>query len=385
MLDPVGFCSYARQDDRLADGQLSQLRAMVGKAVNLRQGEEITLWQDIAAIPFGADWAATIERTIGQVTFFVPIVTPRYLKSENCFAEFKAFGERMRALGRDDLIFPIYYVDVDNIQPGETAFGSELTALRRHQWIDFRPLQFEDAKSPRVRQWADQLAASILSAMRRKARGQARAEPRRTVEAEAARPAPQAKTSVEPAASRPEAEQPQSNEAATAAAKPDAAKLDREGGRGREKSAPLFNFPYVIATGSTAKRVVGKWLVGAALLYLIFFVGVFIVSDADIHRVFREVSGLDLTGSILLNGLMVSVGLVIAVSKANNMITVAKSITVIIVIDGLFVALLDYLEPEVHVFASLITTLIVTLLAYIVSIAMFYFFDRRNNRQRRLS
>ena len=164
---PVGFWSYARQDDDHSDGQLSQLHTIVRKAINLRHGDEQTLWQDISAIPYGADWAATIDRTIGQVTFFIPVITPRYLKSKNCFAEFEAFGARMKALGRDDLIFPIYYVDVENLQPSDTAFGDGLAALRRHQMIDFRPLRYEDPSSSKVRQWADRLAASILDAMRR--------------------------------------------------------------------------------------------------------------------------------------------------------------------------------------------------------------------------
>ncbi len=167
MLKPVGFWSYARQDDDHSDGQLSQLRTIVGKAINLQYGEELTLWQDIAAIPFGADWAATIERTIGQVTFFVPIVTPRYVKSANCLAEFRAFRDRMKALERDDLIFPIYYVNVENLPASDTVFGDELAGLRRPQWIDFRSLVYEDPKSPKVRQWADRLAVGVLSAMRR--------------------------------------------------------------------------------------------------------------------------------------------------------------------------------------------------------------------------
>ena len=50
----------------------------------LQYGIEVTLWQDISAIPYGADWAETIERTIGQTTFFIPIVTPRFLKSTHC-------------------------------------------------------------------------------------------------------------------------------------------------------------------------------------------------------------------------------------------------------------------------------------------------------------
>ena len=51
MLTPVGFWSYARQDDNHSDGQLSELRAVVGKAINLHRGEEVRLFQDTEAIP----------------------------------------------------------------------------------------------------------------------------------------------------------------------------------------------------------------------------------------------------------------------------------------------------------------------------------------------
>jgi biotin carboxyl carrier protein len=169
MLDPVGFWSYARHDDQHSDGQLSQLRAVVGKAIGLQYGGEVTLWQDIDAIPFGADWAATIERTIDQTTFFIPIVTPRFLKSQYCFDEFTAFRQRMIALGRDDLIFPVQYVDVKKLQPAETVFGKNLDALRRPQWIDFVPLFYAEPRSAEVRRWAGALAENILDAMRRPA------------------------------------------------------------------------------------------------------------------------------------------------------------------------------------------------------------------------
>jgi hypothetical protein len=167
MLDPVGFWSYARQDDAHSDGQLSQLRAIVGKQIILQCGDEVKLWQDIVAIPFGVDWSSEIERTIGQTTFFIPIITPRFLKSRHCCDEFVAFRRRMQAMGRDDLIFPVHYVTVEDMRPSETIFGDQLDALRRHQWIDFRPLVFEDPKSTKVKQWAAQLAAGILAAMRR--------------------------------------------------------------------------------------------------------------------------------------------------------------------------------------------------------------------------
>lgn len=162
MSGPVGFWSYARHDDAHSDGHLSQLRTIVGKAIALQYGADIDLWQDIQAIPTGADWANSIQKSIGQTVFFMPIVTPRYLKSPNCHAEFQSFHHRMLELKRDDLIFPIHFVGVDQITAEDSVFGTDLDMLRRHQWIDFRSLRNADYQSPEVRRWADGLAESIL-------------------------------------------------------------------------------------------------------------------------------------------------------------------------------------------------------------------------------
>ena len=169
MLDPVGFWSYARLDDEHRDGHLSQLRAIVGKQIGMQHGDRVTLWQDIQAIPYGADWAATIEETIGKTTFFIPIVTPRFLKSANCRDEYLSYRRRMLALGRDDLIFPVHYVNVDDLRPEDTLFGDDLATLRRAQWIDFRGLFYADPKSAEVRRGAGDFAGGILQAMRREA------------------------------------------------------------------------------------------------------------------------------------------------------------------------------------------------------------------------
>ena len=145
------------------DGQLSHLRALVGKAIVLQSGVEVVLWQDIATIPYGPNRAATIERTIGQTTFFIPILTPRFLRTDSCLNELRSYRRRMIELGREDLIFPVHYVSVDNVQTEDPIFGDDLAVLRRVQWVDFRPHFY----SPNVRQWADDFASSILQALRR--------------------------------------------------------------------------------------------------------------------------------------------------------------------------------------------------------------------------
>ena len=121
----------------------------------------------MTAIPFGANWADEIERAIAQTTFYIPIVTPRFLKSQYCLDEFRSYQRRMIALGRDGLIFPVHYVDVDHIRPGDTIFGDDLAALRRSQWIDFRPHFYAEPNSPDVRRWAGDFAKGVMQAMRR--------------------------------------------------------------------------------------------------------------------------------------------------------------------------------------------------------------------------
>ena len=166
MLDPVGFWSYAHRDDASSGGQLSQLRAVIGRRIVLQCGVKVTLWQDLAAIPYGADWAETAERAIGHTAFFIPIVTPRFLKSLYCRDEFASFRRRMRAMDRNDLIFSIHYVDVDGTRPEETVFGDHLDALRRSPSFDFRPLSAADPKSQEVWRWAGELAESVVKALR---------------------------------------------------------------------------------------------------------------------------------------------------------------------------------------------------------------------------
>ena len=169
VLEPVGFWSYARLNDNNNQGRLSALRKIIEDAIAERRGRPIKVWQDANDIPSGSAWAKTIARTIGETTFFIPIVSPRFLESQYCLEEIKLFRRRMAELKRGDLIFPIHYVDVDQTRPEEIPFGNELTYLRELQWEDFRNQRFVDPGSRGVLEWADKFAVSILSALRREA------------------------------------------------------------------------------------------------------------------------------------------------------------------------------------------------------------------------
>lgn len=203
-LKPTGFWSYTTSDDTASGRRLSQLRLLLAQALQLRVGRnpQVRIFQDVTAIPHGTDWLRQIEQALGESSFLIPILTPAFLQSEMCCREVMHFRAREAALGRDDLIFPLHYIDVEDIDPhdpGECHDARVLTLLRSRQAIDFRTLRLRDAASEAVSISVDAFAASIRQALRRQANGSA-----------AASSAPAPPPPVQPAtAPRPPAASPQ--------------------------------------------------------------------------------------------------------------------------------------------------------------------------------
>ncbi|MGO9132811.1 MAG: toll/interleukin-1 receptor domain-containing protein, partial [Methylovirgula sp.] len=90
----VGFFSYSRQDDEDSGGALSKLRDKIARELGMRLGRDrrdFRLWQDKTAIAYGTLWKDEITRAIAESAFFIPIVTPRTVRSPHCKFEFESF------------------------------------------------------------------------------------------------------------------------------------------------------------------------------------------------------------------------------------------------------------------------------------------------------
>src|SRR5271168_743285 len=96
----VGFFSYSRRDDEHSGGALSRLRGRIYDELRLQLGRDVRLWQDTEAIPHGTLWADKINSAIAESVFFIPIVTPSAVASENCKFEFESFLKREVELDR---------------------------------------------------------------------------------------------------------------------------------------------------------------------------------------------------------------------------------------------------------------------------------------------
>src|SRR5262249_16107367 len=114
----VGFFSYSREDDEDSHGALSALRERIQRELSGQLGRSMKtfrLWQDKEAITAGKLWEAELKMAVGQAVFFIPIVTPTAVRSQYCRFEFDAFLAREAELGRDDLVFPILYIKVPEL------------------------------------------------------------------------------------------------------------------------------------------------------------------------------------------------------------------------------------------------------------------------------
>lgn len=188
-LKPIGFFSYARQDDELSDGQLSALRVALSRELQQLYGrQKIQIWQDVAAIAPGAEWERSIDEAIGQSSFMIPIVTPNFIESEWCSEEVEKFLAREAAISAQypglegkRRIFPIGYLPTDGSVPHSPAVAKQLQKL---QFADFTALRYEDPKSSEFRKAVGAVAGAVCALLKAPA-GEAKASASKSAKNEA--------------------------------------------------------------------------------------------------------------------------------------------------------------------------------------------------------
>lgn len=169
----VGFFSYSRDDDADSRGALSALRDHIQRELRGRLGRTkatLRLWQDTAAIPHGALWEEEIKSAVAQSVFFIPIVTPTTVKSPHCKREFELFLAREAVLGRRDLIFPLLYIRVPELEDERLWRRDEvLNVIGTRQYIDWQDRRYLDANSTEVAVQIGHFCSNIYDALRRPA------------------------------------------------------------------------------------------------------------------------------------------------------------------------------------------------------------------------
>ena len=160
--EPRAFLSYTHFDDKALGGAIKTLREALEWAVQARTGMSFRIFQDVEDINPGENWEKKLASAIENADLFVPILTPSFFTSDYCCREAQMFLEGAVRAGRDDLILPIYLIDVPGQSTNAICKAPEVARrLFECQYDDWRDLRFkltEAETRPRI----DKLAATIV-------------------------------------------------------------------------------------------------------------------------------------------------------------------------------------------------------------------------------
>lgn len=165
---PQVFMSYTHSDNEFRGGDLTTLREQIEKTFKFRSGDEIRIFQDIEGVNVGHNIQQRIVESLNETFVLLPIITPSYLKSAWCRDEFQRFLERERTLGSNELILPIYYQDVPELNaarrhPSQAQPSNDpiITALAPRLAADWRKLQERPMDDPEVQKKLNDIADRI--------------------------------------------------------------------------------------------------------------------------------------------------------------------------------------------------------------------------------
>ena len=120
------------------------------------------------AIPFGTLWETEIKNAAAQSVFFIPIITPTVVASPYCRFELESFLAREAEFGRNDLIFPILYIDVPALEDSVRRQNDPVLSLfAKRQYVDWRKLRHRDVRTTDVSEAVEQFCRHIRDALSR--------------------------------------------------------------------------------------------------------------------------------------------------------------------------------------------------------------------------
>jgi hypothetical protein len=160
----AGFWSYARADNQLDGGAILELASLIGEEYNLLTGEPLELFVDRDNITWQQEWRERIGSSLTEITFFIPIITPRYFRTPECRRELLEFAARAMSLGVRELLLPILYVETQDLSPesGDEA----VTLVANAQYVDWRAVRLWAPDSRDYRVAVNSLAQRLLDIAR---------------------------------------------------------------------------------------------------------------------------------------------------------------------------------------------------------------------------
>lgn len=167
MSQTQAFLSYTRIDDEFFGGAITALRRALELGVRVVTGDRaFKIFQDIDGIELGQQWEKRLGEALSGATFLIPIITPLFFRSNACRDELCKFLDHERAISRDDLILPIYFVTTplleNNDQLNTDTLALEISKRQRRDWRSQAELAINDPKvRHEIRTLSEQIARAV--------------------------------------------------------------------------------------------------------------------------------------------------------------------------------------------------------------------------------
>src|SRR5262249_44124388 len=114
-------------------------------------------------------WKDKLNEAVSESVFFITMVSPSALNSPFCRYEFESFLERERELGRDDLIFPVLYISVPELeQKNRTETDVFITIVKDREYVDWRGIRHRTKDAQEVKETVEQFCNHVVRALRKK-------------------------------------------------------------------------------------------------------------------------------------------------------------------------------------------------------------------------
>lgn len=160
----TAFWSYAHSDDEGSDGQIRRLKENLDNAFKMHRGEALASFFDRTGehkLEWGEEWRSKISTTISGTTFFIPVISPTYLKSPICREEFDEFTEKAKDSDLNELILPILWVPVDPETDEERRI---FDTAKARQWVDWTARRKLDEASAEYKALIDEMGERLAKA-----------------------------------------------------------------------------------------------------------------------------------------------------------------------------------------------------------------------------
>jgi len=141
-------------------GYVRRLSEQIADEYAVSSGNDLQIFLDRQSLEWGDAWRNKIDDALGSAPFFIAVITPKFVKSQECRKELLTFVSESKSRGFAKLLLPILLINVPDMH--EESDDEVLALLARTQYVDWTKYRLMAENSPEVLTAVNSLALRIM-------------------------------------------------------------------------------------------------------------------------------------------------------------------------------------------------------------------------------